>query len=84
MAFSGGFLTLRLLPGRPILLALDANLESCRQGRAFSPKTKRLIPSLIRHLGKVTFKGEYYETTVVLALQPWDLGLGKAGDSVEL
>lgn len=32
----------------------------------------------------MTFKGEYYKTTVVLALQPWDLGLGKAGDSVEL
>lgn len=28
LVFSGGFLTLRLLPGRPTLLALDGNIVS--------------------------------------------------------
>lgn len=45
MAFSGGFLTLRPLPGRPILLALDANIVGREE--LSPPNTKRLIPSPI-------------------------------------
>lgn len=45
MAFSGGFLTLRLLPGRPILLALDADIVGREELSPQTPKDSSQVRS---------------------------------------